>query len=131
MILLIAGIVLGGIIGIASGIGSVSGDFVSGAITGLFLALVVNGFVSMLWGGVNAHHTDITSKIEQKIVNNEAVFQFKTGSGEWSLPVNGTVVQTGKTAKLITYTGSDASFWWTVFPNVDPKRSPQLVIPLS
>lgn len=133
MILIFAGIILGGLLGAASGepYGDPAAEGVVGAFMGILVALVLNVLVSTAWGGVDAHYADITSKVEQKVVNNEAVFTFKTGKQEWSLPAKTTQINVGEKAQLITYTGTDAPFWWTVFPNVDPERSPELVIPAS
>lgn len=134
MIVLFAAIVICAIIGAVQedrSFGDPLEGAAGGAAVGLLVGLVLNVFVAILWGGVNAHYTDITSKIEQKVVNNEAVFQFTTSDRKnWSLPTNETIVNTGDKAQIITYTASDASIWWTIFPNGNPQRSPQLVIPV-
>lgn len=104
------------------------GDFsvASGLVCGFFCAAFISFCVSLFWAGSQAHYTDLATPIETQVINGEAQLTFTDINNKmYAIPATAVVPRVCVKDQVVTYTSTQPTWKWVIFPSASPDRSDQ------
>jgi len=102
------------------------GDVLGLIIGAVFAAVFVSFCTTLFWAGSQAHYTDIATPIKTQVINGEAQLTFTDINNKmYVLPATAVISRVCERDQVVTYTATQPTWKWTVFPSLSPDHSHQ------